>query len=130
MTFKQALELGAHVRKGETGSLVVYADRITRTETDEKGEDAEREIPFMKGYTVFNVEQIDGLPAHYTAGPPRPSSTPCRASPPPSISSPPPRTTIRHGGNQAYYAVEPDHVQMPPFESFRDAESYYATAAA
>ena len=33
-TFKQALDLGAHVRKGEKGSLVVYADRITRTETD------------------------------------------------------------------------------------------------
>lgn len=36
---------------------------------------------------------------------------------------------IRHGGNQAYYAVGGDYVQMPPFESFRDAESYYATLA-
>lgn len=35
MTFKQALELGGHVRKGEHGSLVVYADRIHRTETNE-----------------------------------------------------------------------------------------------
>jgi antirestriction protein ArdC len=62
MTFRQALELDAHVRKGEHGSLVVYADKIIRTET---GEQAERAIPFMKGYTVFNVEQIAGLPAHY-----------------------------------------------------------------
>src|SRR6201987_3087066 len=63
MTFRQALELDAHVRKGEQGSLVVYANSITRTEQDEKsGEDVEREIPYMKGYTVFNVEQIDGLP--------------------------------------------------------------------
>ena len=62
MTFRQALELDAHVRKGEKGSLVVYANSITRTERDEKsGEDVEREIPYMKGYTVFNVEQIDGL---------------------------------------------------------------------
>ena len=62
MTFRQALELDAHVRKGEKGSLVVYANSITRTEHDEKsGEDVEREIPYMKGYTVFNVEQIDGL---------------------------------------------------------------------
>ncbi len=37
--------------------------------------------------------------------------------------------TIRHGGNRAYYAHELDYVQMPPFESFRDAESYYATLA-
>ena len=65
MTYRQAIELGAHVRKGEKGSLVVYANSITRTEHDEKtGDDVEREIPFLKGYTVFNVEQIDGLPEH------------------------------------------------------------------
>ena len=68
MTFKQALELNAHVRKGEKGSLVVYANKITRTEQTESGE-VEREIPFLKGYTVFNVEQIDGLPAHHYAQP-------------------------------------------------------------
>ena len=36
---------------------------------------------------------------------------------------------IRHGGNRAYYASEPDYVQMPPFEAFQDAESYCATLA-
>src|SRR6202051_1597070 len=36
MTFKQAAELDAHIRKGEKGSLVVYADSITRKETDDK----------------------------------------------------------------------------------------------
>ena len=76
LTFKQALELGGHVRKGETGELVVYADRITRTETDAKGEETEREIPFLKGYTVFNAEQCDGLPAHYTAKAEPPALTP------------------------------------------------------
>jgi len=57
--------LAVNVRKGETGELVVYANSITRTETDDKGEESEREIPFLKGYTVFNAEQCDGLPAHY-----------------------------------------------------------------
>jgi antirestriction protein ArdC len=70
MTFKQAIELKASVRKGEHGSLVVYADKIIRTETNaETGEEAERAIPFMKGYTVFNVEQIDGLPEHFYGKP-------------------------------------------------------------
>jgi antirestriction protein ArdC len=55
MTFKQALDLKANVRKGEHGSLVVYADKIIRTETTESGEDAERAIPFMKGYTGLAV---------------------------------------------------------------------------
>ena len=72
MTFKQALEFDAHVRKGEHGSLVVYASSIARTETGENGEDTERQIPFLKAYTVFNVEQIDGLPAHFYAKPENP----------------------------------------------------------
>ena len=53
MTFKQALELDAHVRKGEHGSLVVFANTVTRTERDENGDDVERDIPFMKGYTLW-----------------------------------------------------------------------------
>jgi hypothetical protein len=60
LTFKQALELGGNVRRGETGELVVYADRIKRTEIDARGEECEREIPFLKGYTVFNAEQCEG----------------------------------------------------------------------
>jgi len=129
MTFRQAQELGAHVRKGERGELVVYASTITRTETDENtGEEAEHVIPFMKGYTVFNVEQIDGLPASYRQ----------LAAP---VLDPVQRIAaaegffaatgadIRHGGNRAYYALGSDYIQMPVFESFRDAESYYATLA-
>ena len=63
MTYKQANELGAHVRRGEEGSMVVYADRFTKTETNGHGEEIEEDIPFMKAYTVFNVEQIEGLQA-------------------------------------------------------------------
>jgi antirestriction protein ArdC len=57
LTFKQALELGGHVRKGESGELVVYADRITHTETDDRGEEQMRGIPVMKGYTVRAVRR-------------------------------------------------------------------------
>ena len=67
MTFKQALELGGHVRKGEKGSPVVYANTIVRTEEGDDGQDEERAIPFLKAYTVFNIEQIEDLPAHYYA---------------------------------------------------------------
>jgi antirestriction protein ArdC len=69
MLWSAALEK-ANVRKGEHGSFVVYADKIVRTKTDTAtGEEAERAIPFLKGYTVFNVEQIDGLPEHFYAKP-------------------------------------------------------------
>jgi antirestriction protein ArdC len=127
MTFKQASELKANVRKGEHGSLVVYADKIIRTETD-AGEEAEYAIPFLKGYTVFNVEQIDGLPEHYYAKPAPRVDTIERIDRAESFFVGT-GATIRHGGTMAYYNVSQDFVQMPPFEIFRDAESYYATLA-
>jgi antirestriction protein ArdC len=129
LTFKQALELGGHVRKGEHGSLVVYADRIRRTELDvDTGEEAEREIPFLKGYTVFNAEQVEGLPSHFYAVA-APRLDPVQRIEKAESFFAATRAEIRHGGNMAYYSVTHDFVQMPPFESFRDAESYYATLA-
>ena len=129
MTFKQARELGAHVRKGEKGNLVVYANTVTKTEIDTNtGEEEDRAIPFMKGYTVFNIEQIEDLPAQFHA-PAEPRLDPVQRIDHAEAFFASTRADIRHGGNRAYYSVTDDYVQMPPFETFRDAESYYATLA-
>jgi antirestriction protein ArdC len=129
MTFKQASELDAHIRKGEKGSLVVYADSITRKETDEKtGDEIDREIPFLKGYIVFNVEQIDGLPEVYYAKA-APTLDPVARIEQAEKFFAALGATIRHGGNRAFYSIAADAIQMPPFESFQDADSYYATLA-
>lgn len=129
MTFKQAMELGAHVRKGEKGSPVVYASTLTRTEASaDTGEEAEREIHYMKAYTVFNVEQIDGLPAHYYAKAEPRFDPPARIAHAEAFFAAT-GADIRHGGTQAYYTITHDYVQMPPIEAFRDVQSYYATLA-
>src|SRR3546814_10839164 len=64
LTFKQALEAGGNVRKGEKGTMVVYADRFVpeaeKTKARETGEDA-KAVPFLKRFTVFNVAQCEGL---------------------------------------------------------------------
>ncbi|WP_413712579.1 ArdC family protein [Rhizobium sp. Rhizsp82] len=126
MTFKQALELGAAVRKGETGSTVVFASRFTKTEADGSGVEVDREIPFLKTYTVFNVEQIDDLPEHYHHRP-APVADPVTRIEVVDRFFRNTGAVIRHGGNQAFFAPSSDHIQMPPFESFRDTASYYAT---
>ncbi|MDX1217366.1 DUF1738 domain-containing protein [Sinorhizobium medicae] len=129
MTFKQALELGGHVRKGEKGAPVVYADTMRRTETDEAtGDETDRAIPFLKAYTVFNVEQIEGLPGHFHA---RAETTrnPDEQNEGAEAFFAATRADIRHGGDCAYYSPALDYVQMPVFEAFRDAQSYYATLA-
>jgi antirestriction protein ArdC len=126
MTFKQALEIGAAVRKGETGSTIVFASRFTKIEADGNGGEVDREIPFLKAYTVFNVEQIDGLPDHYHRRP-APVADPVQRIEKADRFFRKSGALIRHGGTQAYYSPVTDHIQMPPFESFRDAESYVAT---
>lgn len=69
-TMHQANTLGAHVRKGEHGTLVTFWRTITvQDDAETKGgirgpvedEPSEREVPFLKCYTVFNREQLDGL---------------------------------------------------------------------
>lgn len=126
MTFRQALALGAHVRKGEHGSTVVYANQLVRADTDDAGEEAIQRIPFLKAYTVFNVEQIDGLPDIYAPQPApilNAGERIARAEAFVAATG----ADVRHGGGCAFYAPAPDYVQMPPFESFLDPESYYAT---
>lgn len=129
MTYLQADEYGAHVRKGEKASLVVYANKIVKTETNSKtGEDTEREIPYLKGYSVFNAEQIEGLPEKFYLKP----ETPAASSAISRLETVEhfirnTGVTIRHGGDRAYYAEFPDHVQMPFIDAFKDRESYYAT---
>src|ERR1700684_159495 len=62
LTYKQSQELGGQVRKGEKGEMVVYANSVSKTQVNAKGEEVERDIHFLKGYTVFNSRQIDNLP--------------------------------------------------------------------
>jgi antirestriction protein ArdC len=128
MTFKQAIELKASVRKGEHGSLVVYADKIIRTETTDNGEEAERAIPFMKGYTVFNVEQIDGLPEHFYGKPEARTDSVQRIAHAESFFAATGADVV-HGGSRACYVPSTDNIHMPCIDFFCDAESYYATLA-
>lgn len=129
MTFKQAKELGGNVRKGEKGSVVVYANTLNRSETDEAtGEEREQSIPYLKSYSVFNAEQVDGLPERFTQIA-APKLEPIERDAHADQFFAATGASIHHGGGRAYYSSSEDRIQMPPFEAFRDAESYYATLA-
>ncbi len=128
LTFRQAKELGGFVKKGEHGSLVVYADSFTKTEKDEAGKEVESEIFFMRGYTVFNAEQVEGLPGRYATCPAPVQKPEERIAHAEAFFSAT-KADVRQGGDRAYYALLGDYVRMPPFVAFRDGVSYYATLA-
>jgi antirestriction protein ArdC len=84
LTFCQALGLGGHVRKGERGTTVVYADRFTPDDERRRAAEAGEKpgaIPFLKRFTVFNTDQCDGLPEEVAASvvPPPPGQIEPRA---------------------------------------------------
>jgi len=67
LTFKQAIDAGGHVRKGEHGTKVVFVKQLHVKSDDEADS---RIVPMMREYTVFNVEQCQGLPDGIAAAPP------------------------------------------------------------
>lgn len=129
LTFRQALGLGGHVRKGETGTTVVYADRFIpdreRERTQETGDEPQA-IPFLKRFTVFNVDQCSDLPENVAASPP-PIET--------GAILPRAQTLIqasgidfRIGGSKAFYHPTYDFVQVPPPEAFFEEVNWHRTA--
>jgi len=126
LTFRQALDAGGCVRKGEKGTGIVYADRFTpeaeKTRAAENGDDA-RVVPFLKRFTVFNVAQCEGLPERFTATPP---PIPPQALIPAAdavIAASGVRFQI--GGDRAFYAPGPDIVTVPPQPAFFEGLDYY-----
>ncbi|SDH14279.1 ArdC family protein [Pelagibacterium luteolum] len=128
MTFKQAQDLGGHVRRGERGSPVVYANTITKSERGEDGAEQEKRFGFMKAYTVFNCDQIEGLDTDFYVGTePIGRSNNAIAHADTFISQT--GAKVFHGGTRAYYCSATDHIQVPYRGAFRSSETYYATLA-
>ena len=128
LTYRQAKELVGHVRKGEHGTPVVFWKVITITrEPGDGAEDAaevqDRHIPFLRYYTVFNVEQCDGIQAPATA---RPAFNPIAEAERIAAGMPNP-PALQHGGPIACYRPSLDVVQMPTREAFDNPQAYYST---
>lgn len=128
LTFKQALEAGGCVRKGERGTTVVYSDRFTpeaeKARARDEGGEA-RAIPFLKRFTVFNVAQCEGLRAGLC---PEPAPLPEREVVPVAeqvIAAS--GIDFRVGGNRAFYVPAHDYVQVPPQPAFFEQINYYRT---
>ena len=122
LTFNQAKEKGANVRKGEKATQVVFTKklRIKDQETEE-----ERQISMLRGYFVFNVGQVEGLPEQPPTGSTEPTPDERTAQVDRFVCAI--RADIRHGGNEACFVPALDYIAMPPFGAFKTTEGYYAT---
>lgn len=131
LTFKQAQALGGTVRRGETGTTICYADRFTPKGRDDSAqdtpEDDRRQIAFLKRFTVFNVDQCDGLPVDIHVGGGAflgaRETVDCAEQLMAATGA-----EIAIGGAQAFYMPVADRIQLPPQQAFHDQINYYRTA--
>jgi antirestriction protein ArdC len=126
-TYQQWQDRGAQVRNGEKSTLVVFwkfANKAGESQDDSEQSASSSRLLFTRGYSVFNAAQVDG----YTPRTDKETPIPERVAHADAFFSGV-GADIRHGGNQAFYSLTTDHIQMPPFEAFRDGLSYYSTLA-
>ena len=144
LTYRQAQKLDGHVRKGETGTKIAFfkiwnkktvvddngddvdvePDDVDEETFDEKGwEIKTQRLPLWKTYTVFNVEQCEGVEPQEVEshGEPRRDEFENFIQ---RIGA-----DIEHGHPRACYDHQADEVRLPTFEAFDSAEGYYKTLA-
>jgi antirestriction protein ArdC len=118
---------------GERGVTVCYADRFIpkrdeacaspAVEPDKA--DGEAAVPFLRRYTVFNIDQCDHLPDHCVA--PAPALPEREIVPQAEALAASTRADIRIGGAQAFYRPSDDTVHIPPQPAFFEQINYYRT---
>lgn len=121
LTFRQALQLGGTVRKGEKSCPVVFWKQTTIEDT-ESGEQQKKRM--LRLYHVFNVAQCDGLK---TGTGPIEEPVDGIVKPEGIVANMPQRPEIKHGMTRAFYSPCEDCVGLPMRERFERAEAYYAT---
>lgn len=121
VSFRQARNHGGTVRRGEKGFPCVYWNWLEKNDK-ESGET--KKIPFVRYYTVFNVQQCDGV--DYPVANQQLNQTPpiesCESIVATMTNSP----RIEHGRTGASYLPSCDTVTMPARASFERAQDYYA----
>lgn len=123
LTFKQAKECGGTVRKGEHGTTVVYYK--TLTVKDRKDPDTEKQIPMLKHYTVFNVDQCDNLPDRVRIGPEVGQANPDNREAAADEFIGATFADFREGAGRPCYVPSQDFITVPSWQDFHSCPDYY-----
>ena len=125
-TFKQIQTAGGYVRKGEKAHMVVFWKWI-ETEDEETGE--KKEIPFLRYYNVFHIEQCEGLKPKHTKPLPQTIDADQKAE---DIICGYLKTSgvkLNHEqGDRAFYSPAADSITLPLLAQFKETAEYYSTA--
>ena len=127
LTFKQTIEAGGNVRRGEHGTKVYFVKQLQIKDGDSE-ETETRLIPMLREYTVFNCAQCEGLPDRIKTGKPMRMRNPDTRD---ALADEFLRSTgadVREGNGEAFYVPSHDFISMPAFEAFKGADHFYNVA--
>jgi antirestriction protein ArdC len=124
LTFRQAIECGGHVRKGEGGRHLVFVKDLTKRSAEEKESDI---IRIIKSFVVFNISQCDHLPSRITAPPKGPNREQRDVLIDDFIACTDAKIIERDTADEAFYDRDLDIIVLPAFTSFNGQTQYYAT---
>ena len=126
LTFKQVQQEKGYVRKGEKAHMVVFWKWLEK-EDEETGETAQ--IPFLKYYNVFHVDQCEGITAKHVAKMPEVAEADAEAETIIADYVAREGVTIENQeGNAAFYAPALDKIVLPLMKQFAETAEYYSTA--
>ncbi|MEI7655460.1 MAG: zincin-like metallopeptidase domain-containing protein [Actinomycetes bacterium] len=125
LTYKQAGEVGAHVKKGEHGTQIVFFKMKEVGDEVEADDEQKRVVPMLRSYTVFNASQLEFLPEKFELRPPPAVWQPLGEAEQLLYET---GAVIHHGGNRAFYRPSDDIIQLPPEMWFDQPDDYYAVA--
>jgi antirestriction protein ArdC len=121
LTFNQAKQLGGNIRKGQHGTKIIFWKCKTRETESADGEIEERKFAFLRYFTVFNLEQTEGLKALLEL----PPAFPIESAE--SIVSGMPNPPAFEQDSRASYIPSLDVVTMPSRTAFTSQEEFYST---
>lgn len=129
-TFKQINELGGRVKKGESGTIIVFWKLIEK-KNEEKNRDADKEeekiyIPLLRYYRVFNLEQTEGIDWDKSEKVQKLEAQ-LLENAEKIIENMPDKPVFEFGGNHAFYSPKLDKIQIPRRNKFNTTAGYYGT---
>ena len=122
LTYKNAEKLGGTVKKGEKGTQIIFWNFLSVDKNNTDPDAKDKKIPFARAYTVFNVEQCEGIKV-------APLDVPQTVQG--EVNEIAERIIANVGviskGTRAFYSPSSDTVTLPPAAIFESLELYYST---
>jgi len=128
LTFRQALQLGGNVSRGEHGTKIFFVRQLQVRDQGVDDSTSPRLIPMMREYTVFNVDQCDSLPDSVITGKPMRVRNPDARDELADDFLHSTGADIREGSGEACYIPSRDFISMPAFAGFKGADHFYNVA--